>query len=116
MNHGFLFVILLVRHTNMGQFFKYIFASLLGTLIGMTIFSLLSLMILVGIMVAAGGSEDKSMADNSVLRINLDHEIEERSSDDFFSSFNPFDSEDRGTIGLLNLRESIKHAKTDDKI
>jgi protease IV len=100
----------------MGQFFKYIFASLLGTLIGLTIFSLLGLMILVGVIVAAGGSEDKSVAENSVLMINLDHEIEERSSDDFFSSLNPFSGEARGTIGLLNLRQSIKHAKTDDKI
>jgi protease-4 len=100
----------------MGQFFKYIFASLLGTLIGLTIFSFLGLMILLGIIFAAGGSEDKSVADNSVLRINLDHEIEERSSDDFFASLNPFDSEERGTIGLLNLRQSIRHAKTDSKI
>jgi protease IV len=100
----------------MGQFFKYIFASLLGTLIGLTIFSFLGLMILLGILFAAGGTEDKTVADNSVLRLNLDHEIEERSSDDFFSSLNPFDSEERGTLGLLNLRQSIKHAKSDDKI
>ncbi|HXA01983.1 MAG TPA: signal peptide peptidase SppA, partial [Cytophagaceae bacterium] len=100
----------------MGQFFKYIFASLLGTLIGLTIFSFLSLMVFLGIVFAVSGSEDKNVADSSVLKINLDHEIEERSSDDFLSSLNPFDSEERGTIGLLNLRHSIRHAKTDDKI
>ncbi|MFL5729099.1 MAG: signal peptide peptidase SppA [Cytophagaceae bacterium] len=100
----------------MGQFFKYLFASLLGTLIGLTIFSFLGLMIVLGIVMASGGGEDKSIADNSVLRINLEHEIEERSSDDIWGSLSPFDSEERGTIGLLNLRQSIRHAKSDDKI
>jgi protease-4 len=100
----------------MGQFFKYIFASLLGTLIGLTIFSLLGFMILLGVVFATGGSEDKNVADNSVLRINLDHEIQERSSDDFLGSLSPFDNEERGTIGLWNLRQVIKNAKTDDKI
>jgi protease-4 len=100
----------------MGQFFKYIFASLLGTLIGLTIFSFIGFMIFLGIIFALGGSEDKSVADNSVLRINLDHQIEERSSDDFFGSLNPFDNKERGTIGLWNLRQTIKKAKTDDKV
>jgi protease IV len=96
----------------MGQFLKFI----LATVIGLFLFSFLVVMIFIGMLASAGSGKENVVSDNSVLKIKINKNIEERESDDFLGSLSPFDANKGGTLGLLNLRTAIKHAKTNDKI
>jgi protease IV len=92
------------------NFFKTFLASCLGTLV--TLFVLVILMI--GFLVGLGGEEEVIVRDNSVLQLNLDAQITEQPVD------NPFEGLPIGNtipnIGLLQLKQTLKHAEEDDKI
>jgi len=90
----------------MGQFFKFV----LATVLGLVVFSILSFVLLIGLGAALGSSSEKTVADNSVLELKLDKPISERKqSADLFGS-------NSATIGLLSLRQTISEAKSDDHI
>ena len=91
----------------MKQFLKFV----LATILGLFIFILLTLVLVILIM-----PEEEGIKENSVLKINLNKRIVERKSYDFFGSIKPSFTGEEGTIGLLELRESIKKAKDDEKI
>jgi protease-4 len=91
------------------QFFKFV----LATVVGLVLFSVLGVLLLVGLGAAIGrSSTDKSVAANSVLELKLDKPISERAQS---ADLNPLGG-DRATIGLVNLKEVIGRAKTDDDI
>jgi protease-4 len=80
--------------------------------VGLVLFSVLGLVLLIGLGTAIGSSTEKSVASNSVLELKLDKPISERAQS---ADFNPLGG-DRATIGLVNLKEAIRRAKTDDDI
>jgi len=104
----------------MKQFFKFTFASILGTLITGIILMFLFFIIIGGIISAAAmmGDSNKtaSVKDNSILHITLDDPIVDRAPKNPFADidFGPFQPEDR--IGLNDILASIKKAKEDDRI
>ena len=96
----------------MRQFLKYV----LATIVGLLLFSFVGFLILIGIGAAFSSSDSKpSVSANSVLKIDLDKPIEERSTENPFDGFGPI----RGTgdaIGLVELKQTLKDAKEDDNI
>ncbi|WP_035566970.1 signal peptide peptidase SppA [Hymenobacter sp. IS2118] len=91
----------------MGQFFKYV----LATLVGLVAFSFLGFLLLVGIIGAAkSAGERKEIASNSVLELKLNEPLSERGRDGRFS-FNSSTS-----TGLVGLKEAIGRAKNDGDI
>lgn len=92
------------------NFFKTFLASCLGTLV--TIIVLFVLMI--GIFSGLTSEQEVVVHDNSVLQLNLDAQITEQEID------NPFEGLPIGNtvpnIGLLQLKQAIRYAKTDPKI
>ena len=95
----------------MKSFFKYT----LATILGLFLFSILSLLILIGIGAAAGSAGGVEVKKNSVLQIDLDKPLTEREKE------NPFEGLDipgagEGSIGLYELKETIRKAAKDDKI
>ena len=96
----------------MRQFLKYV----LATIVGLALFSFVGFLLLVGIGAAFSSSDSKpSISANSVLKIDLDEPIEERSSENPFSDFGPFNQQG-DAIGLVELKQSLKAAKEDDNI
>ena len=90
----------------MGQFFKFV----LATVLGLVVFSVLSLVLLIGLGAALGSGSERTLARDSVLELRLDKPISERrESADFFGSSS-------ATIGLLGLKQAIAEAKTDGSI
>ena len=91
----------------MVQFFKFV----LATLVGLVVFSVLGVVVLIGIGAALGSSStSKTVASNSVLELKLDKPISERKqSADLLGSGG-------ATIGLVGLKEVIGRAKDDDDI
>ncbi len=94
----------------MGQFFKYV----LATLTGLVLFALLGFLLLAGIVSLASsvGEDEKEVAANSVLELKLDKPITERQQDAEFNALGASGA----TIGLVNLKESIRRAQADDDI
>lgn len=98
----------------MKQFFKFLFASMLGTVLSI----FLLFFILIGIAAAFSGSDDsdKSIKEKSVLRLNLNYDIPERTNNDPFKDFDFATMESSNEPGLNDILKSIRHAATDDNI
>jgi protease-4 len=92
------------------NFLKTFFASCLGAIVAFIVIVLIGILFLVG----ATSEEEVVIADNSVLHLRLDAPIVENRGDDELSGF-PF-GPPVPMIGLIQLKEAIKQAKTDDKI
>ncbi len=95
------------------------FSSVLATIVGLIIFSILSFFFFIMIVsifsMATSGGKDVKVKNNSVLHLKLDKAILEREMN------NPFENLDlpgmeEGGIGLIELRDAIEHAENDDNI
>lgn len=95
----------------MKDFFKHTLATIAGLFIFSIIVIIIGVMSLVG-MVSAGEAT-KTVADKSVLVLNLSGELQEQSEDNVFQQFagTPF-----GNLGLEKILSAIKKAKSNDKI
>lgn len=96
----------------MKQFFKFMFASALGLVVG--IFLLIA--ILVGIGASMGNKQMVEVKDNSVLHIKLNYEIKERGTNSPFGNIDPFTLKSKPAVGLNDILASLKNAASDDKI
>ncbi|WP_162425596.1 signal peptide peptidase SppA [Pontibacter pudoricolor] len=94
------------------QFLKYV----LATIVGLLLFSLISFLIMFGIIASAASKDEVSIVENSVLELKLDKPIAERDPQDPWQeigfAFGGFSSTD----GLDQIKASIRKAKTDDNI
>jgi protease IV len=95
----------------MGQFFKFMFASALGLVLGI----ILLFVILLGIGASLGSKSGVDVKDNSVLHIRFDSEIKERGLKKPFD-IDPATLKPKGGIGLNEILSSIESASKDDKI
>ncbi|GAB4035131.1 signal peptide peptidase SppA [Spirosoma jeollabukense] len=95
------------------QFLKYV----LATVVGLLVFSFVGILLLVGVGAALSSSDDKKadVKENSVLKLNLDIPIEERSNENPFNGFGPI-SGPSDAIGLIELKQALKNAKEDSNI
>lgn len=99
------------------NFFKTFLASCLGSLV--SLIALFFIMIFMSIAMVAGlmGSADEQVivGENSVLQLNLDAEITEQQAENPFEGI-PVLGDETPNVGLLQLKRTIKNAKTDPKI
>lgn len=90
--------------------------NLLAVIVGLFLFSLFGFFIMLGIIsTISTGKEKIVVAPNSILRINLNRPIVERTMDDPFSDLGIFPGV-KSALGLLDLTRAIRYAKTDDNI
>lgn len=94
--------------------------NVLAVIVGLIIFSVLSILVSFGIigMIAASGNEEVTVKENTILHLNLNgRTIVERTSEDdldipiFGSVFGQ-----PNTAGLVNLKKAIEEAKTNPSI
>jgi len=94
------------------QFLKYV----LATIIGLFVFSVLLIVILIGIGSAAASEEPVAVKTNSVLKLNFDEPIVERAKEDPLADLEiPF-GPTPGGIGLVQVKRAIANAKLDPNI
>ncbi|MCC5915971.1 MAG: signal peptide peptidase SppA [Cryomorphaceae bacterium] len=96
----------------MKQFFKMLFASFLA---GFALIFVVFLLF-VGIIGALSSKSEPSLADNSVMRLNLNMIINERSSENPFENLDFFTGEVNQSGGLYEIIQAIDAAKTNDKV
>lgn len=100
----------------MRQFFKFMFASMLGTLvIGVVlIFLFLGMVAAIGAGLGAKNKPTK-IKDGSVLQLTLDQELVDRGADEEMNfDLGPFSGEHK--TGLNQVLKALEHAKTDEHI
>jgi len=95
----------------MGQFFKFMFASALGLVLGI----FLLILILAGIGASMGSKGEVKVEDNSVLHISLNTDIKERGINKPFD-IDPSTFKPKSSLGLNEILASIEKAATDDRI
>jgi protease-4 len=100
----------------MRQFFKFMFASMLGTLlVGVVLFFLFfGMLAAIGAGLSSKGKPVR-IKDNSVLHLTLDDQLVDRGrKDDLRLDFGPFAQD--GKTGLDQLLAALDHAKADEHI
>ncbi|PMD94564.1 signal peptide peptidase SppA [Siphonobacter sp. BAB-5405] len=95
------------------QFLKYV----LATLVGLVLFSILSVFVLLGIASIAGsGSSDVVIEENSILKLDLNKSFTEHDNktNPFSDLGGPFANTE--VVGVVQLKEALTKAKADSKI
>ncbi|KIA90318.1 protease IV [Pedobacter kyungheensis] len=100
----------------MREFFKYLFASMLGFFLSMIIIFIVCFVIIVGVISSIDNDKTVIVSNNSVLFLNLDQAITERTPKNPFGSLPIVGSEEKDGIGLNDFLKSVQRAKTDDNI
>src|SRR5437868_5756595 len=96
----------------MKQFFKFVFATVVGIILCSVIF----LIIIVGIIMAASGDKHVEVDSDSYLHIAITHEIPERTPYNPLSGLDFLGLDGQKNLGLNDILSNIKRAKTDNNI
>ncbi|MBK7966014.1 MAG: S49 family peptidase [Bacteroidetes bacterium] len=99
----------------MKQFFKMLFASMFGFIIGTFVLFFVLLFIL-SMMVSSMSTETVTLKDNSILHLELDHVIKERTSKNPFEDFKFSNFSSKQQLGLNDILKNIEKASKDEKI
>lgn len=100
----------------MAQFFKFFFASCLGTIIGLFLLILLLFSIGSTFTSSLTEKEQEDVQANSVLKLNLDYAIPQRTSKSPFSNFSFTNMEPSQKLGLNDILANIEKAAKDENI
>jgi protease-4 len=100
----------------MREFFKYLFASILGFFVSIIIVFIICFVIIVGAISSIDSNKTVVVSNNSVLFLNLDQAITERTPKNPFGNLPIVGGEEKDGIGLNDFLKAIQKAKTDDNI
>lgn len=95
----------------MGQFFKFLFASCLGTFLALVLIGFIGVMVMVG--VASSGQQKVNIKPNTVLHLQFNKEIPEKTNN---LPLDPFSLENQKILGLQEIVETLERAAKDDNI
>lgn len=104
----------------MKQFFKFMLASIAGTIISMFLFFFIFIIVIGGAISSAfsqfdQSSKDTSVSDNTILHIKLDQPIVDRGPEDQFNlDFGIFSK--ISPLGLNQILKNIREAKDDNRV
>ena len=100
----------------MKQFFKFMLASMTGFFLGAILLFFLMVAIISGLMMSVQGDKKVAVSDNSVLEINFEDPIKERTSNNPFEDLDFSNLKTDRSPGLDQILKSIAKAKADDRI
>ncbi|SOD11407.1 signal peptide peptidase SppA [Pedobacter xixiisoli] len=98
----------------MKEFFKYVFATVFGIVISAVILGVLFFIVFVGMISSIGSETETVVKKNSVLYLNLDQAIIERTPEGSFGSL--FGGSNDKSIGFNDVIRALKKAQSDEKI
>jgi len=100
----------------MKEFFKFVFASMLGFILSFFAVLLLLIVIITAIVSTAGSDGEVSVASNSILHVSLDYPIKERTDKNPFAELSFLGLESQKKLGLNEILQGLEDAKSDDNI
>ena len=98
----------------MKEFFKYVFATVVGIILSTIVLGILFIMLIVGLVSSMEADTTTEVKKSSILYLNLDQTITERTPESSFGSLLGGFS-DR-SIGFNDIIKALKKAETDDNI
>lgn len=99
----------------MKDFFKYVFATVVGFIISIFLISIFFIVLISALVSSISEDKKVDVAANSVLHLNLDQNIKERTPNKRFENLPIIGSNDK-SIGVRDLILAVKKAKTDPDI
>ncbi len=100
----------------MKEFFKYVFATVVGIVISTFVLALIFILIITAFVASLGNKELVEVKNNSVLSLNLDQPITERTPNNSLAGVPILGSGEEKSIGFYDVIKALKVAKDDDKI
>ncbi|MCK6617704.1 MAG: signal peptide peptidase SppA [Cyclobacteriaceae bacterium] len=91
------------------------FRTFLASMLALTVFTIITVVLFFILLGVLSADQKIVVKDNTVLHLKLDAEITEQQVENPFEGIPVFGNE-IPTIGLLQLKEAIKHAAADEKI
>ncbi|HEY0176839.1 MAG TPA: signal peptide peptidase SppA [Pedobacter sp.] len=100
----------------MREFFKYVFATVVGIVISTVLLFFIFVGIIAGIVSSVDDDKTMDVVSNSVLYLNLDQSIKERTPNKSLDNLPIIGSGGGKSIGFNDIIIALKRAKTDDNI
>jgi len=100
----------------MREFFKYVFATVVGIILSTVLIFIVFILLIVGIFASIDEDKPVDVASNTVLYLNLDQNIKERTPNKTFDNLPIVGSGGSKSIGFNDIIRALKRAKTDDNI
>jgi protease-4 len=100
----------------MKEFFKYVFATVVGIVISSVVLAFLFFVILFSFIASIGDDKLVEVRSNSVLYLDLDQVITERTPDNSLAGIPIIGSGEDKSIGFYDVIRALKTAQQDDKI
>jgi protease-4 len=100
----------------MKEFFKFVFASMVGFILSFFVVFILLIAIVASIVSSAGSEGKVSPISNSILHVSLDYPIKERTDKNPFAEFGLMGFDSKETLGLNEILENLEKAKKDEYI
>jgi protease IV len=98
------------------KFFKVFFASLLASITGFFLIIFFCILFLVALVAGLSSKEEAKVEPNSILHLNLDYPISDKTSTNPFENIDFSTFEPSQNLGLNDIIKNIKKAKADDNI
>lgn len=98
----------------MKEFFKYVFATIVG-IIAVSIIGFFLMLMVIGALVAST-EKQVTVENNSMLLIDLSHRLVDRAPNDPFEDLEIPGFSQMKSLGLDDIATSLKNAETDDRI
>lgn len=100
----------------MKQFFKTVFASMIGAFLSILLLIFLGVLVLVGSIMSLSKEDKVEVKEHSIIQINLNEPITERGNDYPFNFSSVMNFNVEQSLGLDEILASIKKASTDPNI
>ncbi|MBM3402617.1 MAG: signal peptide peptidase SppA, partial [Bacteroidetes bacterium] len=100
----------------MKEFFKFVFASMIGFILSFFVVFILLIAVIVAAVSTAGDDGKVSAASNSIMHVSLDYPIKERTDKNPFSEINLMGFDTKKSLGLNEILENLEKAKQDNHI
>ncbi len=100
----------------MKQFFKFFFASLLGSVVSLFMFFFLLFILMMGMVAMMDSDEAVTISSNTILELEFKNPVPERSQFDDINFSSVFSGKIGKTLGLNDIVMNIKKAKNDNNI
>jgi protease IV len=100
----------------MKEFFKFVFASMVGFVLSFVVLLLLLIVGVTAIVASAGKESAADVSANSVLHFSIEHPITERTNKNPFDQVDVFSFDTKKQLGLNDILAGIEKAKSDDHI
>ena len=97
----------------MSQFFKFLFASCLGTALALVLLTFIGISTIAGLASRVSDKKVVNVPSNSVLELDFDNLIPEKTNN---TEMNPFDLNQKDVLGLTDMVAAIQQAKNDPNI